>query len=104
MRALIRLALGRSSPVIVPAGVLGRVWRDGSRQVPVVALLSARITMVESLDEPIAKARGPLRSQPDGGRDRRFRGPCSSEPRRDRVTTDAPNLRRIDPELEIESV
>src|SRR5690348_13815388 len=37
MRALIRLALDRSSPLIVPAGVLGQVWRDGSRQVPLVA-------------------------------------------------------------------
>ena len=69
MRALIRLALDRSSPLIVPAGVLGQVWRDGSRQVPLVALLSARITTVESLDEPIdnpQRARKRRESEPQG--------------------------------------
>jgi len=105
MRALIRLALDRSSPLIVPAGVLGQVWRDGSRQVPLVALLSARMTMVESLDEPIAKAAGVLcgRSRTADVIDASVVLAARS---RDAVvvTTDGSDLRRIDPELEIESV
>ena len=105
MRALIRLALDSSAPLIVPAGVLGQAWRDGSRQVPLAALLSARITLVESLDEPMAKAAGVLcgRSRTADVIDASVVLAARS---RDAVvvTTDEADLHRIDPELEVESV
>lgn len=105
IRALVRLALERSAPVIVPAGALGQAWRDGSRQVPLAALLSARITLVESLDEPMAKAAGVL-----CGRTRTAdvidASVVLAARSRDAVvvTTDESDLRRIDPDLEVESV
>ena len=105
MRALIRLALDRSAPLIVPAGVLAQAWRDGSRQVPLAALLNARITVVESLDEPMAKAAGVL-----CGRSRTADVIDASVVLAARsreavvVTTDETDLRRIDPALEVESV
>jgi rRNA-processing protein FCF1 len=105
MRALVRLALERSAQVIVPAGVLGQAWRDGSRQVPLAALLSARITLVESLDEPMAKAAGVLcgRSRTADVIDASVVLAARS---RDAVvvTTDESDLRRIDPGLDVESV
>lgn len=105
MRALVRLALERSAPLVVPAGALGQAWRDGSRQVPLAALLNSGITLVESLDEPLAKAAGALcgRSRTADVIDATVVLAARS---RDAVvvTTDAADLRRIDPRLEIESV
>ena len=105
MRALVRLALDRSAPLFVPAGVIGQVWRDGSRQVPLAALLAARITSVESLDEPMAQAAGVLcgRSRTADVIDATV---VLAARGRDAivVSTDAADLRRIDPWLEIESV
>jgi len=105
MRALIELALQRSAPLIVPAGVLGQAWRDGARQVPLAALLNSRIALVESLDEPLAKAAGVLcgRSRTADVIDATVVLAARS---RDAVvvTTDAADLRRIDPRLVIEIV
>lgn len=105
MRALIELALQRSAPLIVPAGVLGQAWRDGSRQVPLAALLNSRITLVESLDEPLARAAGVLcgRSRTADVIDATVVLAARS---RDAVvvTTDAADLRRIDSRLEMEIV
>lgn len=105
MRALIELALQRSAPLIVPAGVLGQAWRDGSRQVPLAALLNSRITLVESLDEPLARAAGVLcgLSRTADVIDATVVLGARS---RDAVvvTTDAADLRRIDSRLEIEIV
>jgi hypothetical protein len=47
-------------PVIVPAGVVGQVWRDGSRQVGLSRLLGARDTIIEPLDLEVAKLAGVL--------------------------------------------
>ncbi|MDP9282627.1 MAG: hypothetical protein M3P38_11080 [Chloroflexota bacterium] len=85
--------------------MLGQAWRDGSRQAPLAALLSARITLVESLDEPMAKAAGVLcgRSRTADVIDASVVLAARS---RDAVvvTTDESDLRRIDPALEVESV
>jgi hypothetical protein len=60
MRALLREALRRSTRLIVPAGVLGQVWRDGARQVVLRALLSGATTEVPPLDRVLAEATGIL--------------------------------------------
>jgi hypothetical protein len=60
MRALLREALRRGSRLIVPAGVLGQVWRDGARQVVLRALIDGATTEVPSLDRVLAEAAGVL--------------------------------------------
>lgn len=60
IRALLREALRRGVALIVPAGVLGQVWRDGARQVGLRALLSGPKTEVPPLDRVLAEAAGVL--------------------------------------------
>jgi hypothetical protein len=49
VRALLREALRRGTRLIVPAGVLGQVWRDGARQVVLRALIDGPTTEVAPL-------------------------------------------------------
>jgi len=60
MRALLREVLRRGTRLIVPAAVLGQVWRDGARQVVLRALLSGPTTEVPPLDRVLAEAAGIL--------------------------------------------
>jgi len=60
MRALLREVLRRGTRVIVPAAVLGQVWRDSARQVVLRALLSGSTTEVPALDRVLAEAAGIL--------------------------------------------
>jgi hypothetical protein len=60
MRALVRQALRQGARLIVPAAVLGQVWRDGGRQVVLRALLSGPTTEVPPLDRVLAEAAGVL--------------------------------------------
>ena len=46
--------------VVVPAGVVGQVWRGGGRQVRLARLLNARGVVVESLTDAGARAAGVL--------------------------------------------
>ena len=60
MRALFREALRTGARLVIPAGVLGQVWRDDSRQVPLRALLKGETTAVPVLDQVMAQAAGVL--------------------------------------------
>ena len=60
MRALLREVLRRGTRLILPAAVLGQVWRDGARQVVLRALLSGPTTEVPPLDRVLAEAAGIL--------------------------------------------
>jgi hypothetical protein len=44
--------------VVVPAGVVGQVWRDGSRQASIARVVGARDTAIEPLDRDVAKLAG----------------------------------------------
>jgi hypothetical protein len=46
--------------MVIPAGVLGQVWRDGARQARLAALVGARNTRVEDLTAALARAAGEL--------------------------------------------
>jgi hypothetical protein len=46
--------------IVVPAGVVGQVWRSGARQVRLARLLAAPLTVVEPLDDRRARAAGQL--------------------------------------------
>jgi len=60
MRALCREALRSGTRLVVPAGVVGQVWRDGARQAIIGALLNGRTTEVSPLDCTLAQAAGAL--------------------------------------------
>jgi hypothetical protein len=60
MRALLREVLRLGTRLVVPAAVLGQVWRDGARQLVLRALLSGVTTEVPPLDRVLAEAAGIL--------------------------------------------
>jgi hypothetical protein len=66
--ALCKIAQLDELPVVVPAAVVGQVWRDGARQTRIARLLNARGTVVEPLDLDVAK-RGGLICGRAGSRD-----------------------------------
>jgi len=105
MRALVRHALRTQSPLLVPAGVIGQVFRDGSRQARLRALLNGATTAVPVLDQALAEAVGRLCGR-TGTSDvidasviltaRRTQAPV--------VTSDIDDLRRLDPTVRLERV
>lgn len=58
--SLCRVAAHDGAAVVLPAAVVGQVWRDGSRQVPLARLVAAEGTVLESLDLEVAKLAGTL--------------------------------------------
>ncbi|CAN5721263.1 hypothetical protein BH24ACT5_BH24ACT5_03570 [soil metagenome] len=58
--ALIAVAVDAEQPVVVPAGVIGQVWRDGAQRARVARIIHAQGTTIERLDLPTAKAAGVL--------------------------------------------
>jgi predicted nucleic acid-binding protein len=105
MRALCREALRTGARLVVPAAVVGQVWRDGARQVPLRALLAGSTTVVPPLDRVLAEACGLL-----CGRARTSDVVDASvvlTARRERaavVTSDAGDLLRLDPSLDVHSI
>jgi hypothetical protein len=105
MRALCREALRTRTRLIVPAGVVGQVWRDAARQVLLRALLAGGTTEVPALDQVMAEAAGIL-----CGRTRTSDVIDASvvlTARRERavvVTSDVGDLHRLDPELLVERI
>jgi hypothetical protein len=100
MRVLCREALRTGSKLVIPAGVLGQVWRDGARQVALGGLVRGSTTVVPPLDQPLAEAAGILCGRV-GTSDvidasvvltaKRERAPV--------VTSDTADLHRLDPSL-----
>jgi predicted nucleic acid-binding protein len=60
MIALLQQASRLRRPFHVPAGVMGQVWRNGSRQVTLARFFRSLGVHVEALDENLAKACGEL--------------------------------------------
>ncbi len=58
--ALIEAARQEHRRVVVPAGVVGQVWRGGWRQARLARLLNARDVFVEPLSDAGARAAGAL--------------------------------------------
>jgi hypothetical protein len=56
--ALCKVATLDGASVVVPTGVIGQVWRDGSRQAQIARLIEANGTIVETLDLDVAKLAG----------------------------------------------
>lgn len=105
MRALVRLVHERDLSLVIPAGVLGQVWRDGSRQARLAILVGSSATSVEVLDAALAKAAGALCGRA-GTADvidatvvlaARARGTTI-------ITSDPSDMVRLDPNVEIEAI
>jgi predicted nucleic acid-binding protein len=58
--AILRRARSHKKPIVIPAGVLGQVWRDGRRQVWLARLLATDEVEVEVLDDLRARSAGQL--------------------------------------------
>lgn len=58
--AVIEAARQDGRDVVVPAGVVGQVWRGGGWQARLARLLNARDVLVESLTDASARAAGVL--------------------------------------------
>jgi hypothetical protein len=105
MRSLFRQALQSGARLLVPAGVVGQVFRDGSRQVPLRALLNGPTTEVPPLDQTLAEAAGMLCGRT--GTADVIDASVVLTARRARavvVTSDVRDLERLDPTLKIERV
>jgi len=105
VRATIRRATEAGSGILVPAGVVAEVWRDGTRQAQLARLLTNDAITVPALDEVIAKAAGVLCGR-SGTADvidatvvlaARSAGAVV-------LTGDSSDLRRIDPSLAVEAL
>lgn len=60
MRALVREAISTDVRLVIPAGVVGQVWREPTKQVALGALLRGAATSVTPLDQVLAEAAGVL--------------------------------------------
>lgn len=60
VRTLVELALSKNVALHTTAGVVGQVWRDGSRQVRLARLLGSGVIRVQPLDFEEAQASGGL--------------------------------------------
>jgi rRNA-processing protein FCF1 len=105
MRALVREALKTRARLVIPAGVLGQAWRGAARQVPLRALVKMPTTIVPSLDQVLAEAAGVLCGRV--GSSDVIDASVVLVARRERavvVTSDAQDLRRLDPSLPVERI
>ena len=105
MRALCREALRTGAKLLIPAGVLGQVWRDNARQVPLRALLTGQTTSIPELDQAMAQAAGILCGR--AGTSDVIDATVVLTARLERavvVTTDVEDIRRLDPTLVIERI
>ncbi|MBX3187519.1 MAG: hypothetical protein KF819_10915 [Labilithrix sp.] len=105
MRALAREALTAGVRLVIPAGVLGQVWRGAASQVPLRALVKGPTTTVPPLDQVLAEASGALCART--GTSDVIDATVVLIARRERavvVTSDTEDLRRLDPKLPIERI
>ena len=102
VRALIELAMAHGVPLHSPAGVVGQVWRDGKRQARLARLVGSGLIEVQALDREEAQAAGVLCGQ--SGTSDVIDASVALLARRHAamvVTSDAGDLKRIDPKLQL---
>jgi rRNA-processing protein FCF1 len=105
IRALCREALRTKARLVIPAGVVGQVIRDRSRQVAVGALLKGPTTEVPALDQLVAEAAGVLCGK--AGTSDVIDASVVLTALRARavvVTSDPDDLRRLDPRVRLQRI
>jgi predicted nucleic acid-binding protein len=60
VRALLREVIAQDARILIPAGVVAQVWREGARQAIAAAMLKRREVTVIVFDELLAKAAGAI--------------------------------------------
>ena len=103
--AIVARAVARGATLAVPAGVVGQVWRNGRKQARLARLLGSRAVEVEALDDARARASGQLCG---------VRGTsdvidasvvlCARARDHGVLTSDAADLRRLDPALRLVAI
>lgn len=103
--ALLAAAVEADVDVVVPAGVVAQVWRDGARQARIARVLRARGTTVQPLDLLEAEAAGALCGA-TGTADVIDASVAVAARRRGALvlTSDAADIRRLDPGVDVEVV
>lgn len=103
--ALIAVAAAESQQIVVPAGVVGQVWRSGHRQARIARVIRARDTVVDVLDLSNAEAAGVLCGLA-GTNDVVDASVVLSARKRDALvlTSDPEDMHRLDPALDIHRV
>ena len=100
MAVLVEEAVTNRTPLAIPAGVLAQAWRGGSRQARLARLLRSSVCTVVPLDQLAAVRAGALGAATGwadvvvGGW-----GICARDCGHAVVTTDAADLRAIDPSI-----
>jgi rRNA-processing protein FCF1 len=105
IRALCREALRTKARLVIPAGVVGQVIRDRSRQVALGALLKGPTTEVPALDQLVAEAAGVLCGK--AGTSDVIDASVVLTALRERavvVTSDPDDLRRLDPRVRLQRI
>lgn len=100
MAVLVEEAAASGTPIAIPAGVLAQAWRGGARQVRLVRLLRASNTEVVALSQRVALKIG-VRCASSGVSDVVDVSVvvCARDRAQPVITTDAGDLRAIDPNL-----
>lgn len=98
--AIVAAAQARDLRLAAPAGVVGQVWRDGSRQVRLARLLGSNVVEIVPLDDECARAAGQLCGV-TGTRDVIDASVvlCARERGHGVLTSDVDDLVRLDPTL-----
>ena len=100
--ALLARAVELEHALLVPAGVVGQVWRDGRRQARLARLLGAREVVIESLDDQRAREAGQLCGVKGTADVIDASVVLCARARGHRVVTSAPDdLERLDPTVEL---
>lgn len=101
-RSLLRQAVEARRDLIVPAPVLAQVWRDPRRQARLAYVMALEVTIVDPLDADMARVVGAVCAR-SGTSDIVDASVVVSAGVHDGVvaTSDAPDLRRIDPSLDV---
>lgn len=102
VRALLRRAVERQMRLAVPAAVLAQVWRDGARQVRLARMMASPEVEIVDLDADMARMCGVLLGR-RGARDVVDASVVVCARRRQDavVTSDADDLRLLDPGLPV---
>jgi predicted nucleic acid-binding protein len=100
--AILARALHHGDPLVVPAGVVAQVWRDGRRQSRLARLLCSPVCEVLALDDRSARAAGQLWGASGTADVVDASVVVVARQRALRVlTTDVDDLRRLDPHLDV---
>lgn len=105
MRALCREVLKSGSRLVIPAGVVGQVFRDRARQVALRALLNGRTSLVAALDQILAEGAGILCGR--AGTSDVIDASVVLIAKRENatvITSDVNDLRRLNPTVRLEKI